>query len=65
MTPGPPRTDVIIVLKAAFEVEMATVPVDLRRREGVDKEQATPRAKRDEPSLRLRLALDLYKVSDT
>lgn len=32
--------------------------------EGFDTEGATPRAKRDEPSLRLRLVLDLCKVSD-
>lgn len=32
--------------------------------EGFDREQATLKAKRDEPRLRLRLVLDLYKVSD-
>lgn len=32
--------------------------------EEVDREQVTPRAKRDEPSLRLRVVLDLCKVSD-
>jgi hypothetical protein len=53
-----------IVLKAAFEVEMAGLPVRERCDGRARRKESYPRAKRDEPGSRLRLVLDLYKASD-